>query len=242
MQIDLYSINHKKDDRQLAPVVGGIAREFIVGEEDDGELSKPYCDMAAPYYVWKHVPLPPIIGFHGYRKQINFRDGMVAEAHQIAPGWDTVTLEAFMGYQEWLAEWDGKPLEKWLSEADMLTVEPFDCSYNCNIGEDYARSRSAYDWLAFEKVMRRHGDFNFDTPYIRPMHFVCRNTTFTRWMRFFDRVRRELEPLVLSEDARTPDYPARNMAFLSERMWSLWLDQSRLRVKTFPLWICWSAK
>jgi hypothetical protein len=60
-------------------------------------------------------------------------------------------------------------------------------------------------------------------------------------MRFWNRVRLELEPLVLSEDAVTPEYRGRAMAFLSERIWSLWLDSTQLRVKEFPLLRCWDA-
>ncbi|HUD11905.1 MAG TPA: DUF4422 domain-containing protein [Candidatus Saccharimonadia bacterium] len=233
MQMDFYSINHVKSATPTG-VYGGITREFVVGRDNIvDELRSDYCDMNAPYTVWKHTPVPPIVGFHGYRKHIMFRDE--------PPGWRDIPLNAFKDYQRWLSEEPASHFNKLLIAADVLTVEPFNCGYNGGMAKDYILSRSPRDWRALEGVMSDHGQFNFDTHFIRPMHFVCRDYVFHRWMRFWDKVRLELEPLVLADDAVTEDYPKRAMAFLSERVWSLWLDQSNLRVQEFPLLICWDA-
>lgn len=235
MQFDFWSINHAKKETPTG-VYSGITKEFVIGVDDKIDpLRKDYCDMGAPYTIWKHTPVPPIIGFHGYRKQINCRDELV---HQ---GWFDTDLLTFREYQRWLAAQPGVTFNKLLVEHDILVVEPFDCKHNGGMAKDFALSRSENDWEALEAVMNEHGEFNFDTNFIRPMHFVCRDYVFHRWMRFWDKVRQELEPLILSEDAVTPEYPSRAMAFLSERIWSLWLDSTMLRVKEFPLLRCWDA-
>ena len=235
MQFDFWSINHAKKETPTG-VYSGITKEFVIGVDDKIDpLRKDYCDMGAPYTIWKHTPVPPIIGFHGYRKQINCRDELV---HQ---GWFDTDLLTFREYQRWLAAQPGVTFNKLLVEHDILVVEPFDCKHNNGMAEDFALTRSENDWEALEAVMNEHGEFNFDTNFIRPMHFVCRDYVFHRWMRFWDKVRQELEPLILSEDAVTPEYPSRAMAFLSERIWSLWLDSTMLRVKEFPLLRCWDA-
>jgi hypothetical protein len=235
MQMDFFSINHAKKETPTG-VYSGITKEFVIGVDDKIDpLRKDYCDMGAPYTVWKHGAIPPIIGFHGYRKQLNFRDELV---HQ---GWFDTDLLTFREYQRWLAAQPGVTFNKLLVEHDILVVEPFDCKHNNGMAEDFALTRSENDWEALEAVMNEHGEFNFDTNFIRPMHFVCRDYVFHRWMRFWDKVRQELEPLILSEDAVTPEYPSRAMAFLSERIWSLWLDSTMLRVKEFPLLRCWDA-
>jgi hypothetical protein len=233
MQMDLWSINHVKDHKPTG-VYGGLTQEFVIGRDDIDPLPKSYCDMGAPYTAFK-LPVPPIIGFHGYRKHIDFHEAR-------PPGWHQVSLVDFQAYQCWLAEQRSPFFTKLLSTADVLTVAPFNCSYNHGMATDYCISRSEEDWNALQSVMENHGDFNFDTPYIRPMHFVCRDYVFLRWMRFWDKVRKELEPIVLSKDAVTPEYPQRAMAFLSERIWSLWLDSAGLRVQEFPLLICWDAQ
>lgn len=242
IQADLISINHLKS-KHGTPVVGGIVREFMVGLDDIGELDPRWCDMAAPYHIWKHKDalepqwsVPPIIGFHGYRKHINFRD-------PFATRWTEVDALGFRTYQEWLIkELTGDKLNLMFRAFDVLTVKPFDCSYNLNMAVDYRISRSAQDWAVFEDVMRAHGNFNFETPFIRPMHFVAEDHIFFKWMRFFDKVRKDLEPLIKSEDAHNELYPPRALAFLAERMWSLWLDASGLRIKELPLMICWNPR
>ena len=235
--ITLFSINHKKN-RTSAPIVGGIVKEFVVGQDDNGALVPGYCDMAAPYTIWKEKLVPAIVGFHGYRKHINFRD-------RIDPAWREVTLERFLDYKHWLAQWDAREItHDWMQKHDVLTVEPFNCSYNGGMAQDYALSRSALDWAFLEGILRSRGFDNaaLDTPYIRPMHFVMRDHTFCRFMRFWDDVRREMEPGIYSDDAKSDVARTRALAFLSERIWSLWLDRAQLRVKTFPLMMCWEAQ
>ena len=245
MQADLISINHAKPDHSV-PIVGGIVREFVCGQDDDGSLAPGWCDMRAPYHIWKRQttawPIPYIIGFHGYRKHINFRDPFEIHPAQLAPGWNEVDKMAFRSYQEWLIKnIDGNKLKLILKDAQVLTVAPFKCRPEEGMAVDYQRSRSPADWAVFEDVMKAHGAFNFNTPFIRPMHFVCEDIVFLRWMRFFEEVRKDLEPLVKSPDNDDPKYRARAFAFLAERMWSLWLDTSGFRIKEFPLMICWDA-
>jgi Domain of unknown function (DUF4422) len=237
---DIWSINHVKIDAGTGHT-GGVAREFIVGSVPC-DLSEGYCDMIAPYTIWKHYDVSGIVGFHGYRKHINFRDRLAPRPGQLAPGWEEVSLSVFQHYQHWLSRQSAHLFNDLLYDVDVLCVEPFNCSYNGGMANDYAISRSPNDWIALQKVMAPYGHFDFDTPYIRPMHFVCRRYVFYHFMRFWDMVRRDLEPRVLSQDAVTPDYPKRAMAFLSERIWSLWLDETDLRLRTFPLLMCWDAR
>ena len=245
MQVQLWSINHEKP-RPYAPTLGGVAREFIVGRDDKKYPLLPgYMDMAAPYTIWADRAVPRIIGFHGYRKHMNFRDRGTYNAGQIAPGWGEVDLGFFREYQVWLTNWEAHEItHDWLLTHDVLTVEPFNCSYNGGMAQDYAKSRSAQDWAVLEEVLglRGYERKDFDTSFIRPMHFVCRDHTFHNFMRFWNDVRKEIEPRIHSNDARTPEAKTRALAFLSERIWSLWLDHAPVRIKTFPLIICWSAQ
>lgn len=244
MNTELWAINHKKPDPDPLPNFGGIHREFVVGVDDDHELDPRYCDMAAPFHIWGEPSLPEIIGFHGYRKMLNFRDTMASQEGlgKLVSSWVEVDINQFNAYKDWLREWPGTGIPLQLLDYDLLTVEPFNCSYNGNMGNDYAVSRSAQDWQALEGVLRNHGVQNFNTHLIRPMHFVCRSHVFSRWMRFWNLVRQEVEPLIKSADAKDPAYPPRALAMLSERIWSLWVDHSALRVKTLPLLICWDAR
>lgn len=246
--VELWAINHVKSNPDPLPNYGGIHYQFTVGQDDGGALDPRYCDMAAPYTIWTHHPIAPVVGFHGYRKMINFRDHPAKVATRmrdkpsLAMGWEEVGIDAFNAYKDWLREWSGASLEHLLQDYDLLTVEPFNCAYNANVFKDYCVSRSPADALRLETSLRVRGLSMEKTALIRPMHFVARDYVFSRFMRFWNEIRLEIEPDILSQDSVNPNYSSRALAMLSERIWSLWTYHSNLRVKTFPLLICWDAK
>lgn len=242
--LELWAINHKKADPDLLPNFGGIHYQFVVGMDDDGALDPRYCDMAAPYFLWQErASLPKIIGFHGYRKMLNFRDSfMHVGPCKMAPGWEEVSLDRFGEYKGWLSEWGAYSLPPTLEKYDLLTVEPFNCAYNGNMFKDYCVSRSRDDAAVLEIELKKIGLSMESTALIRPMHFVCSSYTFSQFMRFWNEIRGAIEPQIKSADARDPGYPPRALAMLSERIWSLWVDQAKLRIKTLPLMICWDAR
>ena len=247
MNLEIWAINHKIPE--VSGVFGGISRQFISGTNDTGMhvLEPRYADMRCPYHLWKTGRVAPYIGFHGYRKFINFRDPVATTKCNLAPGWEEVPHAAFLAYQYWLATRPAATILQLLEGYDLLTVEPFDCGYNGTISDDYIKSRSRDDWWAFEDAMIRHGFHpkDFLTHHIRPMHFVTTDRIFCKFMQRWADVMFECEPKVKSEDAKTDDYPPRSLAYLSERFWSLWVErqvrEGLLRIKTLPLMICWSA-
>ena len=85
------------------------------------------------------------------------------------------------------------------------------------------------------------GTFDFHLPYIHNMFFVTSAPQFRAYMRFWWDTCTKLEPLVTSEDAVDPSYKARAMAFLSERIFGMWLHRSGLSYVELPLLICWDA-
>jgi hypothetical protein len=240
-KIEIYSINYNHVGLQKAPF-GGISREFVCGLHDrigDGipDLTT-YADMRAPYWIWKNRDDLDIIGFHGYRKFLDLRQPLVPEK----PKWNDTPLKDFRAYQVWLTEYDGQGITELLAQYDMIVAPSFNCSYNIGMGIDFQRSRSPMDWEVFEDVMKEHGDFNFHTPHIRPMHFVTRAAVFKRYMDWWWPTAETMRPCIMSLDAHDSAYIARPMAYLSERMFSLWLDQSKLSVVEVPLLQCWEAK
>jgi hypothetical protein len=235
-KIEIYSINYNHVGLQKAPF-GGISKEFVCGLHDrigDGipDLTT-YADMRAPYWIWKNRVDLDIIGFQGYRKFLDFHSLRNNE-------WHDVSLEYFRQYQSWLAEYDGQGILRLLAQYDMIVAPSFDCSYNVDMAEDFRRSRSREDWNVFEQVMGL--TFNFHTPFIRPMHFVTRASVFHRFMEWWWPLAEAMKPYITAEDSGDSAYIARPMAYLSERMFSLWLDQSKLSVVEVPLLQCWEAK
>ena len=92
-------------------------------------------------------------------------------------------------------------------------------------------------WL--KKLLGHAGIF---TRFIRPMHFVTRASVFNRFMEWWWPLAEEIRSRIKSEDVKDLPYLARPMAYISERMYSLWLDSSGLSMVEVPLLQCWEAK
>ena len=91
-----------------------------------------YADMRAPYWIWKNRDDLDIIGFHGYRKFLDFRNilrGAVSGAK--------LASAIFVCTRNGLRAYDGEYIQWLLSQYDIIVTSPFDCSYNGNIGEDF---------------------------------------------------------------------------------------------------------
>ena len=214
-------------------------RLFAVDDDRSGDgipNLETYADMRAPYWIWKNRDDLDIIGFHGYRKFLDFRNIFAA------PGWFDVGIGDFREYQKWLAEYDGEYIRWLLSQYDIIVTHPFDCSYNGDIGEDFRRSRSVADWLIFEDVMPYTSGEYVRTKHIYPMHFVTRAPVFNRFMEWWWPRAEEMRARIKSIDVHDHAYLRRPMAYLSERIFSMWLDHSGLSMVEVPLLRCWEAK
>ena len=106
-KIEIYAINYDHPNRQrIGPIFGGISKEFVCGLDDKWCKDtiyhlETYADMRAPYWIWKNRDDLDIIGFHGYRKFLDFR------TRSVPPQWWTISLLEFRAYQKWLAAYDG---------------------------------------------------------------------------------------------------------------------------------------
>ena len=237
-KIEIYSINYDYPGYKPSPF-GGISKEFICGLDDLFGNGIPglhtYADMRAPYWLWRNRDDFDIIGFHGYRKFLDF-------VTRREPKWYDTPLDEFRQYQKWLSLPDasaGQYIQELLAQYDIIVAPAFDCSYNGDMAEDFRKSRSPADWAVVES---RLAMFNLHTPFIRPMHFVTRASVFYRFMDWWWPIAEDIRAQIKSKDARDVAYLHRPMAYISERMYSLWLDASNLSFVEVPLLQCWGVK
>src|SRR5208282_3952235 len=98
-KIELYAINYDHPERQPAPY-GGISKEFVCGLDDRTGVGIPdletYADYRAPYCIWKNRDDLDIIGFHGYRKFLDFYQPQEYGLSR----WYDVDLTLFRDYQK----------------------------------------------------------------------------------------------------------------------------------------------
>lgn len=234
--IELYNVNFLNPSYTPLLSKGGILREFVVQRDDRHRpLPERFADMCAQYYLWITRKDIDIVGFQGYRKHLYFKNDRA--------GWEDCDIHTFLSYQKWLSEWSGDKIRWLLKKHNIIVTPPFDLKYNVDISEDYRRSRSSEDWDAFMAVMGVRAKFDWHLPFVRNFFFVTTNDIFQEWMTFWWDVCFDLDPLVKSEDTDNEVYKKRPMAYLSERMFTLWLEYHRKQLcpVEVPLLTCWDA-
>lgn len=232
--VHLFTVNHRKPEWDPT---GGIVKSLIVGGK--GTIEPSLADMQAQCWGMTYGPTYGIVGFQGYRKHLDFRHGA-----EVKGDWVDMTPKEFRNYQEWQQKYAAHNIRSLLSDCDILTNPPFDVSYNTNIAEDFKVSASTADWGALEYVMKKHGKFDFG---ITTITSYCVLTTtfpvFNEWMKFWksiiDDLRSALPAKCFDPGPRPDIYLPRRLAFLSERMFSLWLASAGYKVKPLPLLVCW---
>lgn len=236
--IEILAIDHRFEDLQPK---GLIVNPFIVTSV--ACLGPRYADYNALYSVWRSsylVQPPDIIGFMGYRKYFLFSGGLqdYDYAHIVpghAPDWYNCPRIVFDPYRRWWADWDGAQLLPLLATHDIIVTPPFPLPVD--IIADFAASRSVDDAAALYRIMP-----DILSTGITPYLFITRWSVFNRLMEELEPLRRELDPLITAADSSNKEYKLRPMAYVMERVFSLWLEQSGLATFTLPILNCWELK
>ena len=241
-RVKLYTIDHHAPSCNAD---GGIVSNFLVSKRDSLLGNSTFADMVAQYWVWRHIGSVhdrDMVGFQGYRKHLDFRLG-----RDVKSDWVSVDPLEFRQYQIWQQDCAGPNIESLLGTHDILTNPPYDVSHPGGIQQDFYRSASKTDWDEMKRVMQQHGDFNFNLPTITSYCvFTGTGKVFDQWMQFWWEIVGELTrtlPATCPDPGPRPDiYLPRRMAFLSERIYSIWLAASGLRTKALPLLVCWELQ
>lgn len=242
-RLEIIVIDHleRKGSRQSA---GKVIQNYLVYPAD---LPGPrYADYCALYRIWTFYRSngnePEMIGFFGYRKyllagsnSLDWEDPNIAPAH--APNWYKCSPKIFDFHREQLSRSDGADIKALLTQHDILQATPF--PLNESICEDFARSRSEHDEKRFWNVVADRFTRLHTVRRIHPYLFITRWAVFDRMMRELEPIRQELDPLITAEDSADAAYKQRPMAYVMERVYSLWLENSCLDIHHVPLLHCW---
>lgn len=248
MSILINVIDHRPSDHQP---VGEIIRPWLIR---DGQMPNGrYADFCALYHTWiawmdsNEDPPHDIIGFFGYRKYLADPEFMgfypwksLEPAH--APDWWSLSEYEFNEARHSLVHWSGDFIKTWLAQYDILQGAPFPMTEGRSMMRDFQDSRSRKDARRLYAEVELAGWEHLDSNYIYPYLFI------TRWP-VFDRMMREMEPIRLAlhwhcagKDSTNEEYKKRPMAYVLERLYTLWLINSGLSVKHLPIVHCWEKK
>jgi hypothetical protein len=184
---------------------------------DDGDNiadRETYGEMRAHYFAWRNNMTVGLthIGFQHYRRWLDFSQGAVDRA--------VVSPELFARHV------NASRLPFWLEKTDVVTAARW--FFKATIGDQYSSAHRRGDWNAFRAESPALAEHAHDEHSYHPCNiFVMRVCEFDRYMRFWwalmQRIEQRIEPL--------PDgYQGRALAFLSERIFSLWVDRENYSV------------
>lgn len=235
-RIEIWAIDHRVEGHQPE---GKIIKPWVLlSVERDGRYAD-FCALRGVWDKYQDDEPPEIIGFFTHRKYLlppmERRPVLLVEpAH--APLWYQTSADQFNQYRQWWAKWDGAELLPWLASYDILQAAPFPLSGN--IITDFGRSRSARDADALRDTLRKHGR-STNSYKIYSYIFITRWSVFDRMMRETEPLRKELHEFCQAADSDNEEYKKRPMAYVMERVYSLWLEHSGLAIKEMPLLHCW---
>jgi len=230
--LQIWVIDHRDGDAQLRGDI--IAPYMIYGYEDPGPRYADFCALYGAWTGYLGIGSPPEhIGFFGYRKYLcpPNHNKYWAPAH--APNWYQCAKKDFDEYRDFMATWDGGDIKRLLAQYDILQAAPF--PLNENIYTDFADSRSREDAASLRGALPD----SWTSRRIYPYLFITRWSVFDRMMREMEPYRQRLEPLCTGADSISFAYIKRPMAYVMERVYSLWLENSGLSIKEVPLLHCW---
>ena len=235
MAISLWVIDYRDGDYQPH---GKIIQPWIVHEDEPpGPRYADYCALYNVWGVFTDEP-PEVVGFFGYRKYLVPPDMALpagtAPAH--APGWWQCGAPAFDRFREDYAHNDGAAFLPLLATHDILVAPPFPLNGD-SVWSDFAKSRSPHDAAACASIVPWS-----TSEQIYPYLFITRWPVFNRAMREMEPLRIALDHPCIAQDSKDAAYSERPMAYVMERVWSLWLEHSGLSVKHLPLLHCWEKQ
>jgi hypothetical protein len=210
--------------------------------------------MRAHYYVWKNLLNGmDYVGFHHYRRALVFYFLMEPNAtsevalmcadalkHRGELG-KTVQLADYIRYLEWIRTWDNKDFslfKEWVSHFDLIVPRPW--VIGGSLGSQYGQAHSAEHWQKLVKVLGDHAWFeqvrahlDLELPYLVPCNmFIMRSSLFREYMSFWYEVIEKVERMIKpSEDL----YQNRVVAFLSERLFTVYLHHLRIQKPTLRI-------
>lgn len=172
-------------------------------------------EMRGHYFVWKNLLIPDLthVGFQHYRRWMYFKDFPQNVDKKIS------NPEKFREYVN-----AANPLPDSLRDYDIISAAQW--QFPDDLGSYYSRAHDAAHWQALLQTIPLFAELaKNELCYNVCNIFLLRVGEFDRYMSFWwDVVQAVIPRITISDDK----YQHRAIAFLSERIYSLWLKQEKL--------------
>jgi len=228
--LSLYSVYHRRLPTahlgSLQPVyVGSCRDEAQPGELTDLPRSAPpldnrrWSELSAIYALWRDGPRTAVVGFCHYRRLFDFRPASGASRETSIPWQQLENVAA--GLQP--------PADLWQGIDDDTIMLPPPTTLGMTIWSHYCEFHSAGDYCELLNALGRH------RPELLPLasaHFsrtsLYANNLFIMSWQSFDELCRLWFTILPEVESRLPAgrkaaYQAREISFLAERLFDLWI-------------------
>jgi len=272
MTLKIFAVSHAPSDIQFAndvfsPFLIGVDPQAAGGFPTDmgSDLAgrNSYSEMRAHYHVWKTRPAGlDHVGFQHYRRLFFFtflddppqfpivrqiRAYFLKNRRAAALCVSIPQLLQYMQVLRELAAEQTARLRERIAEVDLVVPRAYQPEEG-SLAAQYGHAHRAEDWQALLGALRRTTRFRalghaIDTelPELSLCNlYIMRWPLFDDYMRFWQEVCAALEGVVSAADG---DYQSRAFAFLSERIFTIYLyhlrlEQPALRVLELPFLFC----
>lgn len=227
----------------LTPFVVGV--DDITGDNIANHDS--FGEMRCHYWVWRNDRPETRVVFQHYRRAFLFQPiieansefGALSESAYMHPHLQVMGVQQadFCRYLEWLDGDGGAQLAEWLGDVDIVVPRPL--VLPATLADHYCADHRASDWEMFVDVLASENLNPAPLPYLTALNsFAMSAQLFDEYMELWWRVMSVLRRSICLP--RVGDYQRRSLAFLSERLFTVWLHRLRierleLRIITMPV-------
>lgn len=249
--ITLYTVTHKKapliKNNIFTPIqVGRFHNQPIddyIGDDTLENISHKnpnFCELTALYWIWKNDKTSDIMGLCHYRRYFDFNakyfQKHITEIHSddTSKGLSKTCDEKMVGQK----------INYLLNNYDIIVPKKKLCKINritlASLAMDYKFTHIIEDYDIMIKVLNRLFGNSFDYDYYFRRHYhiihynmlIARRDVFNAYCEWLFKIMDELE-----KEISISEYPyqARVFGFLSERLFTLYIHQNKLKVKYLPV-------
>ena len=228
-KINIYVAAHKEstfpEEKIYVPIRVGAAineNDFGYLRDDNGDniskKNKNYCELTAIYWIWKNDK-SDIVGLTHYRRYF-FKKFRICKFKNVL---------------------NSEDIEKILNSYDMIVPNlTFNIKHNTRTSWNYSHKIEDYD-LCREIIRKKYPEYldDFDKFSKSKFMYTCnmcitKKEIFDEYCEWLFNILFELEKNV--DISNYDDYNKRLFGFMSERLFNVWVNHKKLKVKRFPVY------
>lgn len=245
----IFVVTHKKVkfpkvlDECYIPIQVGIgedlsnyARENAPNTNNIAHKNANYCELTVLYYIWKNIK-SDIVGLVHYRRYFTKRHSFVG--YLINKSKHTLTQNKSMSAKHYII--NQKQIDEILSNHDLIIPNPYRLPENKSVYEDYIETHYEKDWLLTrEIILQKHPEYYHsfnqvaDSDSFIPCNaFIGHRQVICKYCEWLFDILFELEHQINLEEY--DDYNKRVFGFLSERLFTVWIQHNQSNFRFYNL-------